>query len=229
LRPLFERKLVPLTRISGLEREKLRLEGVIAGARVTLTKLDERIEEIKLRLEQTRQDYRQEASGLLPDVRKAINDSRQQLLVADDAQKRVDVRSPNDGQVQQLRIFTIGGVLRPGDPILDLVPLSDQLVVRAKVSPLDADRVRAGMKAEIRFPSFRTLYLPIINGEVRHISSDRVMDEVTRDFYFAAEVAVNKDNVPPEIREKVSAGIPADVIIPTGTHVSCAAHHRAVS
>ncbi len=133
-----------------------------------------------------------------------------------DVQRRIDVRAPITGVVQQLRIFTVGGVVRPGDPILDIVPVSESLVIKARVSPLDADRVVADMGAEIRFPSFRNLGLRIINGKVISISRDRLVDEVTKDPYFDAQISVDRKDLPDVVVQKLSAGMPAEVVIPTG-------------
>jgi HlyD family type I secretion membrane fusion protein len=216
LMPLFEKKLVPMVRITTLQREKLRLEGEISDSTISITKLTERVQELRLRREQARQDYRQEASAGLEELQKSLNEIRQGVIVAEDTQKRSDVRSPTEGVVQQMRIFTVGGVVRPGDPILDIVPTSEDLVVRAKVSPLDIDRVYPGMNAEIRFPSLRSFGVQITMGKLRSVSRDRLLDEVTRDPYFAAEVEVYRDSVPPEFAEKLSAGMPANVVIPTG-------------
>jgi HlyD family type I secretion membrane fusion protein len=138
------------------------------------------------------------------------------VIVADDTLRRNDVRAPAAGVVQQLRIFTVGGVVRPGDPILDIVPTGDVLVVRAKVSPLDIDRITTGMKAEIRFPSLRSFGAQITIGKLRAVSRDRLLDEVSREPYFAAEVEVDRSSVPHEYAERLSAGMPADVVIPTG-------------
>jgi HlyD family type I secretion membrane fusion protein len=216
LRPLFQRNLVPTTRIAPLEREELRLRGVISGSAVQLVKLKERISELEIRRDQTQQEYQQLASTQLLELRKAINDATQQGIVADDALRRAEVRAPNDGTIQQMRVFTAGGVIRAGEPILDLVPLSDSLVIRARISPLDIDRVTAGMTAELRFPAFKSHGVKIIKGVVRSISSDRLLDEQKGDPYFAAEVVVDREELPEAMAEKLTAGMPADVIIPTG-------------
>jgi HlyD family type I secretion membrane fusion protein len=216
VRDLFEKNLVALPRVSALEREQLRLQGVIENTDIGISKLKERIQELTLRREQLGQDYRKEAANQLSELQKSIAELRQQVIVATDAQRRVDVRAPITGVVQQLRIFTIGGVVRPGDPILDIVPLSENLIIRARVSPLDADRVTAGMKAEIRFPSFRNLGLPVITGNVQAVSRDRLVDEATKDPYFDAQINVDRKNLPDAIVSKLSAGMPAEVVIPTG-------------
>jgi len=216
VRGLFEKNLVALPRVSALEREQLRLEGVIENTDVGITKLKEKIQEYTLRRDQLKQDYRKDAADELSDLQKSIAELRQQVIVATDAQRRIDVRAPITGVVQQLRIFTVGGVVKPGDAILDIVPLSDNLVIRARVSPLDADRVTSGMKAEIRFPSFRTLGLPVINGSVQAISHDRLVDDSTKEPYFDAQINVDRKSLPEVIVTKLSAGMPAEVVIPTG-------------
>lgn len=214
--PLFKRGLVPVTRMAPLEREKLRLTGVVANGQIQIQKLQEKLGELTLRRDQVLQDYRQEASTLLVDVRKQISDVRQQILLTADLQKRSEIRAPLAGAVQQLRIFTVGGVIRPGDPILDIVPANDELVIRARVDPNDAERVSDGMAAEIRFPAFAYWGNKVIRGKVRSISRDRILDPNGRDVYFAAEVLVDKLTLPQEIQDKLSAGLTADVIITTG-------------
>lgn len=216
VRGLFEKNLVAMTRVTALEREKLRLEGMIANTDVGSAKLAEKLQELRLRRDQAREDYRQEANRQLLDLQKSLAELRQQVIIAADTKQRIDVKAPIAGIVQQLRVFTIGGVVRPGEPILDLVPVSDSLIIKARISPLDVDRVTANMDAEIRFPSFRHLGLKTIHGKVRTISRDRLLDEVTKESYFDAQVIVDRPELPREIVSRLTAGMPADVVIPTG-------------
>jgi HlyD family type I secretion membrane fusion protein len=192
------------------------LQGVIENTDIGVSKLKEKIQEFTLRRDQLKQDYRKEAANQLSELQKSMTELRQQLIVADDAQRRIDVRAPITGVVQQLRIFTVGGVLRPGDPILDIVPVSEDLIIKARVSPLDADRVAANMHAEVRFPSFRHLGLQIINGKVTAVSRDRLVDDATKDAYFDAQISVDRKELPDTVMQKLSAGMPAEVVIPTG-------------
>ncbi len=171
---LYDKNLVALPRLTALQREKARVEGVIASTEAGKVRLQEKIREFTGRRDKLTQDYRQDAAGRLGDLQKSISELRQQVILAGDSQRRIDVRAPITGVVQQMRIFTVGGVIRPGDPIMDLVPTSDDLVIRAKVSTLDIDRIQSGMDAEVRFPSFRTFGLPVIRGNVVAISRDRL-------------------------------------------------------
>ena len=216
LRPLFQRSLVPMTRMAPLERERLRLAGIIEGAGVQTAKLRERVDEMMLRKQQVAQTYRDEASQGLLDVRRQLIEVRQQGLLVADSQRRTDIRSPIDGTVQQLRVFTVGGVVRPGESILDIAPLNDALVIRAKISPADADRVSPGMGAEIKFPSFSYWGSDVIRGTIQSLSRDRIVDAPARDIYVAGEVVVDRATVPRDILTRLTAGMPADVVLPTG-------------
>lgn len=215
VRSLYERNLVALPRLTTLEREQLRLEGVVANTEAGRAKLQEKIQEFTVRRDKATQDYRTDAASQLTDVQNSINELRQQLIVASDSQRRIDLRAPIMGVVQQLRIFTVGGVVRPGDPVLDIVPISDTLIIKAKVSPLDADRVMVDMDAEVRFPSFRSFRLQLIHGKLSALSRDRLIDDVTKEPYFDAQVKVAREDLPAQILEKLVAGMPAEVIIPT--------------
>jgi HlyD family type I secretion membrane fusion protein len=216
LQPLFRQQLVPMTRIAPLERERLRLTGFVNSGEINLKKLNERLAESQLKRQQVEQDYKQEASVQLSDIRRQISDVGQQLLLAGDLQKRAEIRAPIAGVVQQLRIFTAGGVIRPGDPILDIAPDNEGLVIKARVNPDDADRVANGMAAEIRFPGFRYWGNTVTRGIVRSVSRDRVVENAGKDVYFAADVVVDAATIPPEIRSRLTAGLAADTIIVSG-------------
>jgi HlyD family type I secretion membrane fusion protein len=213
---LYDRKLIALPRLTALERERSRVEGQIANTEAGKARLQDKIRELTLRRDQATRDYRQDAAGRLGDLQKSIAELRQQVVVSGDSQQRIDIRAPITGVVQQMRIFTIGGVARPGEPLLDIVPTSDDLIIRAKVAPLDADRVIPDMIAEVRFPSFRALGLPVIRGRVAAISRDRLIDDITREPYFDAQISVGRNEVPQVVADRLSAGMPAEAIIPTG-------------
>ncbi len=213
---LYDRSLIALPRLTTLQREQSRIEGTISSTEAGKAKLQDKLREFTLRRDKATQDYRQDAASQLGDLQKSISELRQQVVVAKDSQRRIDLRAPITGVVQQMRIFTVGGVVRPGDPLLDIVPISDDLIIRAKVQPLDADRVSAGMDAEVRFPSFRSLGLPVVRGKITAVSRDRLLDDVTKEPYFDAQVAVGRKQVPSFVADKLTAGMPADVVIPTG-------------
>ena len=219
LKSLLDKGLVTLPRVTTLERQLIQVQGQFEGAEISRTKAQEKVAELQARIDQLKQDFRQEAANALPDVRKAISDARQQLIIANDALQRIEIKAPVTGTVQQLKMFTIGGVIKPGDAILDIVPSSDTLVVRAKVLPIDVDRILTGENVEIRVPQFMKFELKPIMGTVRSISRDSIVDAPgpsgQAPTYFAVEVAVDRASIPEEIRDRMISGMTVDTIIRT--------------
>ena len=216
LRRLLQQGLVPLPRVLTLERQEQQLQGASVKADIDLSRSRERVGEIETKQKQLRQEYSQEAASANPDVRKTLSDVSQQLILARDTLKRIEIIAPVSGQVQQLRIFTIGGVVKPGDPVVDVVPASAKLVVRARVSPVDIDRLRPGLPVEVRLPQFQRFQSEIMRGEVRSISRDTLLDEANRQPYYAMEVEADRASLPAEISDKLVAGMTTEVIVPTG-------------
>ena len=89
------------------------------------------------------------------------------------------IKAPVAGEVVDLKLRTLGGVIGPGEPILDLVPRDQRLVIEARVSPKDIDVVHPGLKADVHLTAFHTRHMPRVQGEVIQVSGDRLTDEKT--------------------------------------------------
>jgi HlyD family type I secretion membrane fusion protein len=211
---LLDKQLVQKSRVMALHREKSRLEGIIGRSTADQAKAENGISEAKLQIRQLRQKFLEDVAGQILEVRQKIADLREKLTVASDVLNRVDVVAPVSGVVQNLRVFTSGGVIKAGEPLVEVVPEHDSLIVQAHVSPLDIEHLEAGMRAEVRFPSFQTNLMPLILGRVDTVSRDRLTDEATKQAYFLAQVVA--DDVPDYVRQRLTAGMPAEVIMPTG-------------
>lgn len=216
LRGLLEKQLVPKSRVMSLEREKGRLEGLIGRSVAESSKAHNGISEARLQIDQLKKKFAEDVNNSLLEVRQKISDLRERARVSADVLKRVDILAPRAGVVQNVKANTIGGVVRPGEPLLELIPDGDELVVNAQVSPSDIDVVAPGNDAEVRFSAFHGKVLPILMGRIASLSRDRLTDEMTRQPYFLARVVVDRNQLPPELRDKITAGMPAEVIIPTG-------------
>jgi HlyD family type I secretion membrane fusion protein len=211
---LFERQLTQKSRLMALEREKSRLEGLIGRSSADESKAQNGIGEDRLQIRQLRQKFQEDIAGSMLETRQKINDLREKTRVAQDVLSRIDIVSPSTGVVQNLRIFTTGGVVKPGEPLVDVVPEHDALIVQAHVQTQDTENLVPGMLAEIRFSSFHTRILPIIMGRVQSVSRDRLTDEQTKQPYFLAQIVA--EDIPTTVKERLSAGMPADIIFPTG-------------
>ena len=215
VRGLFEKSLVSKTRWLALERERARLAGEIGKAMSERAKAEKSIGETELQIQQTKQKFQEDVSRELVDTREKLRDLRNKFVVARDAFRRLDVIAPVTGRVQNLRVFTVGAVVRPGEAVVEIAPDQDRLVVQAHISTLDIEGVHAGNAAEVRFPAFHDRTMPMIGGKILSISQDRLIDEGTKQPYYLAMVDVPEENIPPHYRGKVASGMNAEVIMPT--------------
>ncbi|SOD98765.1 HlyD family type I secretion periplasmic adaptor subunit [Caenispirillum bisanense] len=216
LRELFEKGYTPRTRILAMEREVAELEGEIGAAVSGIARAQKSIGEAKLQIEQTRQRFREEVVGQLRDVQVQVSDLREKLTVASDVLERTVIRAPQTGYVQKLSVHTVGGVIRPGEELMQVVPQDARLVIEAHLSPMDIDQVQVGQLAEARFSAFHTQDIPAIHGIVTVVSADRLTDERTGVPYYLSRVEVDDEELLKIGNRHLVPGMPADVVITTG-------------
>ena len=209
----MEENLVQKSRVLALQREKARLEGVIGASTSDEAKARTAIGGAQLDIQQARNKFNEQVATSILDVRKKISDAREKVRVAQDVFKRLDITAPVSGTVQNLKVFTVGGVIKPGETLVEIVPDHELLIVQAHVAPQDMDRMEVGMRAEVRFPAFKASILPIFSDGWRGVR-DRLVDDTTRQPYFLAQVVAT--DIPDEIRDRLVAGMPAELIFPTG-------------
>lgn len=215
VKSLYDKSLVSKSRLLALERERSRLTGEIGRAISERAKAEKSIGETDLQIEQIKQKFLEEASRDLVDTREKLRDLRNKFIVAQDTLRRLDIVSPVAGRVQNLKVFTIGAVVRQGEPLLEIAPDRDRLVVQAHISTLDIEGIHGGNRAEVRFPAFHDRTLPMIDGKIISISQDRLIDETSKQPYYLALIDVPEDNIPEKYRGKVASGMNVEVIVPT--------------
>jgi HlyD family type I secretion membrane fusion protein len=216
LNELYKQDLVPKPRLLALQRERAQLSGQIGRSISEKAKAEKAINETMLQIQQLQQQNHQDISKEIAEVETQSADLRQRFTVARDQSRRINVPAPMSGVAQNLHVFTAGAVVRPGDPLIDIAPDHAQMILQARIAPGDVDNVHAGQKVEVRFSSFHSRSIPVISGVIRTVSQDRLVDQATHTPYYLAIVYVSQINLPPELRGRLRAGLPADVIIPTG-------------
>ena len=216
MRTLLRQNLIQRPRVFAHEREKARLEGAIGRSEAEVAKALNNASEMKLQVRQLRQKFAEDVSGQILDTRLRLSDVLERARVARDILARTIVTAPQTGTVQGVRVFTIGAVIRPAEPLLEIAPADDGFIIQAQVSPVDVDKIAIGNEAEVRFPSFPAATTPILTGRVKTLSRDRLIDEASRQPYFLAQVIVDKQSVPVSLQGRMHAGIPAEIVVPTG-------------
>lgn len=202
IRALAEKKLVSLTRVRGLER--------------SLAELDGRRAELRAMVAATTQE-RNEA---LRQIDGRISELTPQLAGARERLERTRLRAPVDGVVVGVTQNTVGGVIAPGERVLDVVPDGQELVIEARFRPEDVENLRPDVRAEVRITAFRGRNLEVVYGVVRRVSADRLEDERTGAPYFTAQIFVPSEELaritgPGHGDRSLRAGLPAEVIVPT--------------
>jgi HlyD family type I secretion membrane fusion protein len=213
---IAEKGFYARNRLLEQERDKARLIGDLGQATADILRLEKQQDEARTQIEQTRQKFREDAARELADARVRLSDLREKLAVAGDVLTRIEIRAPMTGIVQNLRINGAGAVIKAGDTVAELVPAGEELVVAAQVSPLDIDSVAAGQRAEIRFPSLSRRKTPTVFGRVESISADALSNDSTKQSYYLARVVINRADVPAAVAQKLTPGMPSDVLIVTG-------------
>lgn len=216
LQQLLTKGLTERSRVFALERELRRLSGQQGAKLAAIARIEKAISKIELEIIQTHNTNRERIVGELRELHTRLHDSKERLADAEYVADKTAVRAPVDGTVVNLQVHTRGGVVGPGDLIMELVPADEQLIVDARIAPSDIDLVTNGRAANILFPVF-SQSAPTLKGIVTHISADRLTDANTGEPYYEAHI-----NIPDaEIgrlndNEKLVAGMPAEVIVVTG-------------
>ncbi len=212
---LVEKQLYAEPRLLALKREEASIEGQISNFEADIARLKGQISEVAAQKLEMESQRRTETAQNIANVRSEILELEDLLLANQDTLSRTEIVSPIDGEVVALKFKTVGGVIRSGEPILDIVPNQEELVIEARVSPMDADIVSAGQSAQITFSSLKK-NLPQISGIVQTVSADALVDEKTGATYFSARVTVPLETLNQlGIDQKIAPGIPADIILVT--------------
>jgi membrane fusion protein, type I secretion system len=203
-------------RLRELQRNRSRSVGEVADHQASIAQAEVEIGETRLQILQLNKRFITEVVDRLAESQARVYDLRERISAIQDRLRRTVITAPNAGIVLGMNTHTIGGVIQPGEPLLDIVPESAELVVDARVAPMDIDRVSVGMEATIRFSAFKNATTPIIHGNVKNISADRLVDKQTGVPYYLARVEVSDEGKKMLGSLVLVPGMPAEVLIKTG-------------
>ncbi len=207
-------------KIREFERNLAEREGERGELISSLAATELEISETRLKILQLQKELQREVAKELSEVQGELFELRERLQSLQDTVLRTDIKAPDAGMVLGLAVHTLGAVISPGGKILDIIPQNEKLIVEARLSPMDIDRVSIGQAAEVRFSAFKSRTIPKIEGKLIAISADRLVDEQSEDQnpYYLARVEISpqglKDLVSSEL--KLLPGMPAEVLINTG-------------
>jgi HlyD family secretion protein len=215
VRALWAKKLISIDRLTSTEREATRLDGERGQLVAAQAQAQGKIAETRLQIIQIDLDHSTEVNSDLRDIDGKMGELLERKVAAEDQLKRVDIRAPQDGVVQQSLAYTIGGVVTPGQTIMQVVPDTDSLAVEAKIAPSDIDKLWVGQQASLRFSAFNTRTTPQIEGVVERTSPDITTDQRTGLSYYTVRIRTTTAEVARLGEVKLVPGMPVESFIKT--------------
>jgi HlyD family secretion protein len=217
VKELYDKRLVPLMRLTTLQRETARIEGERGQLTSSIAETRSKIDEARLQIARLDQDFRTDVVKELGETQGKEAELVERDVAARDVLDRVEIRAPTSGVIHQLSAHTIGGVIRSGETIMEIVPDTDDLLVEAKLQPQDIDHVRPGQKAFVRFSAFNQRVTPQLTGTVSMVSADTSHDQQTNTQYFTVMIVLPDDERRRLGGLQLVPGMPAEVFMQTGS------------
>jgi HlyD family type I secretion membrane fusion protein len=214
-RRLVEQGFIQRTRILALERAVMDYDSRAGEQKSEQALARQRLADLRSRVVQARNQYLQQAASDLKDTVARLREIDERLRPAQDQFERQYVRSPVDGEVMGIRVASVGAVVAPREPILDVVPAQERLVVEARIAPQDIEFVRGGVRAEVRLSAFDSRVLPLLGATVTSVSGDRIEDPRSGAAWFSVLLDVDASGLEAFPGVRMQAGMPAEVYVTT--------------
>ncbi len=217
MRDLVKEGYAPRTKQLELERMAAEAIGSAADLQGTIQRARSAIAEMKMRAIQRTQEYRKEVDSQLSDVRRQVQADAEKFKASAEELARTVIRAPSEGQVVGLVVQTVGGVIGPGQKLMDIVPANEALLLETRIPPHMIDRVHAGLSTDVRFSGFAHSPFLVVQGRVDSVSSDLISEPQDPNIsYYLARVSITPEGIKKLGGRQMQAGMPAEVIIKTG-------------
>ncbi|HWA91724.1 MAG TPA: HlyD family type I secretion periplasmic adaptor subunit [Rhizomicrobium sp.] len=217
---LYDKGLSTLPRLLQLKRQAADLTGQHGQVSEKIAQVNLDSGEDELQIVNLRNQFMNDVVKDLRDVQTKRFETMDRLHAAKDVFARLRMTAPVAGRVVSLEVHSKGAVIRPGDPVMEIVPVEDQLDVEAHVKPEDADDVHPGMSAKVNLGAYKQRRLPMITGVVTNVSADRLVDQHSNQAYFAVMIAVDKSQLQGYPDVKLIPGMPVDASLDTGSRTA---------
>ncbi len=215
---LLEKGLTPETRVTALKRQRSGLVGNSGGLISRIAVARGRISETQINILQLEKTFREKVMNEIAALEVERDGLKERRSAAELQMARVDLRAPADGIVHELTVNTVGGVVAPGETLMQIVPEGEGLVVTASVMPQDINNVAVGQSANVVIAAFDQHVVSRLDGSVEYVSADLKTDPVTGMSYYEARVALNDEafSLLEGRQLNLLPGMPAEVYIATG-------------
>jgi HlyD family secretion protein len=215
LKDLQSKGLVPVSRVMAMDRETARLDGERGELVASKASAEARIAEVKVQILQIDEEDLSQTLTDLRDIEGKVAELKERKLSVASRLERMVIKSPITGDVYQLAVHTIGGVIGPGEPLMLIVPEADELILQAQVMPQDIDKVQPGQIAHIRFPAFNSRLTPEVAARVTQISADTSRTDASSPAFYSVRLMISASELAKLGSNKLKPGMPAEAFIQT--------------
>lgn len=217
---LLAKGLAQKPRLLQLQREEADIDGQVSQNMAAIARARQSIGETQLRISELRTSRIDDAAKEHAEALKDLFEYTDRVRSARDVLARTAVTAPEDGTVFNLAVHTSGGVVKPGDVLMDLVPSADRLVIEAHVELKDIGKVHPGLPAQVRLSAYNQRTTPTIEGSVTWVSADRIDNEKSPAAYYASRVEIDQKQLAGLQGVRLYPGMPVEVIVETGARTA---------
>ena len=218
VRALAQDGFAPRNQALALEQTQAELKAGMADLQANLQRVATSIAETRFKIAQRRQEHLKEGSAQLTEVRREVQANQERLAAVRAELARTEIRSPADGQVVALALSGAGGVVAPGQKMMEIVPVAARLLLDAKLPPHAIDRVRVGDATEVRFSGFADSPQLVVGATLVSLATDSVTEQIGGSVmtYYLGRVAITDAGLKALGPRVMQPGMPAEVLIRTG-------------
>jgi HlyD family secretion protein len=217
MQDLYDKHLVPLTRLTALQREAARLDGELGQLTSSIAETQAKISGAELQIVRIDQEFGTEVAKDLSDSQARESELTERSVAAQDQLSRTDIRAPTSGVIHQLAVHTIGGVVAPGEVIMEIVPDSDAFQIEGRLMPNDVDQVHVGQKTVVRFSTLNQRTTPHLDGFLSYVAADLTHDRQTNAAYYTVKATLPADELHRLGNLQLVSGMPAELFVRTGS------------
>jgi HlyD family secretion protein len=217
LRKLHDRQLVTINRLNEMERTAVQMKGSKAALESNIAEARAHISEANEQILNVDKQIRSDAGTQLAEVVGQLNDQQVRVATTTDTVDRSEIRAPQSGVVDKVAYTTIGSAIPPAQPLLQIVPDRDNMIVEARIRPQDVDQVRVGQSARVTFSGFNRQTTPDIPGKLIFVSPDLSSDQRTGQSFYRIKVRLDADAMAQAPQIALKAGMPAEIFVQTGS------------
>lgn len=216
LTPLVEAGYVANVQLWDIQRQRAEAQSEIEEQRANITRLESQAQEAESKFTYTVEDHLAKVAQDLADAQGQLQADREKIAAALISHDHLTIKAPVKGQVIGLQVHTPGAVVTPGQVLMELIPETHELVIEAKLAPHLIDRIHPGQLTDVRFSAFAHSPMLVIQGKLKHISQDTLIDPDTRQPYYLLQIEVTPEGIQTLSGRELQAGMSADIVIKTG-------------